>query len=141
MLSAVATGIKDFSLSSDGKEATFVIITKYSGDIAITVPTESLGKLQIPTSPAVASPTPAAATANPSNGAQDPARKAGEVAVSVPTKYAVATDLQRKLVVIVLDHQMPRQFGFALDSKAAQQLAAAIVKQADVLAAKQPGQS
>lgn len=33
MPTVAATGIKDFSLSQDGKEAMFALITKYSGDI------------------------------------------------------------------------------------------------------------
>ena len=42
MLSTIATDIKDFALSADGKEAKFVLVTKHSGEIEVTAPAECL---------------------------------------------------------------------------------------------------
>jgi hypothetical protein len=44
MLTVTGTGIKDFSLSQDGEEA----ITEHLGDIGVTLPTECLNNLRMP---------------------------------------------------------------------------------------------
>ena len=46
MLATIATEIKDISISPNGEDATFVPVTKYSGDISVTLPASCLQKLQ-----------------------------------------------------------------------------------------------
>ena len=46
MLSTIATDLKDVSISPDGKEANFVLVTKHSGEIAVSLPAFCLQKLR-----------------------------------------------------------------------------------------------
>ena len=127
MLSTIATDLKDISISPDGKEANFVLVTKHSGEIAVSLPASCLQKLQA----AAVVPPPPAATANlvgtqKTNGTEATDR----VTVSVPNKWLVAADAQRGLVVAVLNHRMTGQFAFALNSSVAIEFATAMTKQA-----------
>lgn len=163
MLSAAATDIKDFSLSPDGKEAKFVLVTKYAGDIEVTVPSECLNAL--PThSPRHAEPlVPLPSLTERANGrlaalapmtgipvvpkSSSPANTASvpniaaasipktSVAVSVPKTWLVAADAQKGLVIVVLNHKMDNRLGFALEPKAALEMASALRKQTDALPA------
>jgi hypothetical protein len=45
MLSTIATAIRDVRLSATGDETTFILVTKHSGDIAVTIPTGALAPL------------------------------------------------------------------------------------------------
>ena len=135
MLSTIATQIKDVSLSADGKEATFVLVTKFSGDIAVTLPATCLQKLQAATVPAPATTT----TTGDRVGGQkhNGAETTDSLTVSVPNKCVVMGDKQRGRVVVVLNPRMPGQYGFAISAKAAAELSAAIVKEADAVTANQ----
>ena len=42
-----ADGIRDVSLSEDGKSATFSLTTKYTSDIVVTIPAECLNALRM----------------------------------------------------------------------------------------------
>lgn len=139
MLSTIATDLKDISISSDGKEANFVLVTKHSGEIAVSLPASCLQKLQ---AAAVVPPAPpATATGNlvgqqKTNGTEPTDR----VTVSVPNKWLVAADAQRGLVVAVLNHGMTGQLAFALNSSVAVEFATAMTKQAATVSpVKNPG--
>ena len=165
MLSAIATDLKDFSLSPDGKEAKFVLVTKYAGDIEVTVPSECLNALQAhspDTKPLVSPPnltrrangqpstlTPVAGIPvvrklrSPAETVPAPQISAAtgpktSVAITVPKTWLVATDAQRGLVVVVLNHKMDDRLGFALEPKAAREMASALNKQADALPPAKP---
>ena len=134
MLSTIATDLKDISISPDGKEANFVLVTKHSGEIAVSLPAFCLQKLRaaavVPAAP------PATAISNPVGGQ----KAADQVTVSVPNKWLVAADGQRGLVVAVLNHGMTGQFAFALNSSAAVEFATAMTKQAAMVSpVKKPG--
>ena len=137
MLSTIATDLKDISISPDGKEANFVLVTKHSGEIAVSLPAFCLQKLR---AAAVVPPAPpATAISNPVDGKRiDGTKTADRVTVSVPNKWLVAADAQHGLVVVVLNHRMPSQFGFALNSSVAVEFATAMTKQAAVVS---PGKS
>jgi hypothetical protein len=136
MRSLAVTGIKDFSLSDDGSEATFALVTKYAGDFAVTLPASSLKALQVP---AKRDKAGAKGTREKAVDGKAAAHKtSGDFTVSVPKKWFIAADSQRGLVVVGLDPQTPAQSGFALRPKAAKELAAALVKQADAVAAGTP---
>jgi len=137
MLSTIATDLKDISISPDGKEANFVLVTKHSGEIAVCLPASCLQKLR-----AAAPTAPPAMTIGNGNGGQkaDGTKASEQVAVAVPNKWLVAADAQRGLVIAVLNHQMPGQFAFALNSSVAVEFATAMTKQAATVSpAKNPG--
>jgi hypothetical protein len=138
MLSAIATDIRDFSLSGDGQEATFVLVTKHSGEIAITIPADRLHTLRLPFSTTPA-PAPAPAQRAPTDGGKPEMtagdRPSGNVTVTVPKKWYVAGDAQKKLVIVVLDPMAPSQSGFALQPKAATEFAQALAKKAEAVIA------
>jgi hypothetical protein len=127
MLSAIATAIKGLAFSPDGREATFILVTKYSGDIEITLPASCLQQIQ----PALAR----AFSTSPDDETQQPVKDpaAPNVSVRVPKKWLVGADRNRSLVIAVLNHQMPDQYAFAFDRKSALDLAEAVVKQANSL--------
>jgi hypothetical protein len=169
MLSTIATDIKDFALSADGKEARFVLVTKYSGDIGVTVPAACLKALGLPES-APSQPTPdvapaatgqAADTRNtqatmnataqpnteqksetaivvPPNAQPVPDQKP-TVTITVPKKWYVGAEADKRLVIVVLDPMTATQSGFALYPKAAMELAGALVKKAETMPAPTAG--
>ena len=138
MLSTIATDLKDISISPDGKEANFVLVTKHSGEIAVSLPAVCLQKLR---AAAVVPPAPPATTIDNLVGGQiDGTKAADQVTVSVPHKWLVAADAQRGLVVAVLNHRMTGQFAFALNSSVAVEFATAMTKQAAMVSpVKKPG--
>jgi hypothetical protein len=131
------SGIKDFAISADGTQATFALITKYSGDLGVKLPTASLKALQL--SPEPGSSKSATAGQNGA-GAElaPPAKNPNDVTVAIPKKWLTAADNKRGLVVVILDHMGQTQQGFALSPAAAKDLAAALVKQADAIAKDKP---
>ena len=139
MLSTIATDLKDVSISPDGKEANFVLVTKHSGEIAVSLPAFCLQKLRSAAVMPVAPPV--TAINNPAGGQKiDGTKAADRVTVSVPNKWLVAADAQRGLVVAVLNHSMTGQFAFALNSSAAVEFATAMTKQAATVSpGKAPG--
>jgi len=138
MLSTTATDLKDVSISPDGKEANFVLVTKHSGEIAVSLPAFCLQKLR---AAAVVPPAPPATTIDNLVGGQiDGTKAADRVTVSVPNKWLVAADAQRGLVVAVLNHRMTSQFAFAFNSSVAVEFATAMTKQAAMISpVKKPG--
>jgi len=138
MLSTTATDLKDVSISPDGKEANFVLVTKHSGEIAVSLPAFCLQKLR---AAAVVPPAPPATTIDNLVGRQiDGTKTADRVTVSVPNKWLVAADAQRGLVVAVLNHRMTSQFAFAFNSSVAVEFATAMTKQAAMISpVKKPG--
>src|SRR6187200_2746613 len=86
MLSTIATDLKDISISPDGKEANFVLVTKHSGEIAVSLPALCLQKLR---AAAVVPPDRSATTTGNLAGGQktESTKSADQVAVSVPNKW------------------------------------------------------
>ena len=128
-----ADGIKDFSLSEDGKSATFSLTTKYTSDIVVTVPAECLNALRQAVE--LSAPATGVGSQVPSGDKSVAEKPTGKLVVKVPKKWAAAADKQHGVVAVIFDPQTPAQFGFALNSGGAKELAAALVKQADVVAA------
>ena len=161
MLSTIATNIKDVALSADGKEAKFVLVTKHSGEIGVTVPAECLkafrlaeGGVSEPAPPVA--PAPAAASQPSDNrnaqttvdaNAQTIGERKSEttadqkpaVTITVPKKWYVGAEADKRLVIVVLDPMTPGQSGFALYPKAAMELAGALVKKVEAMPAPGPG--
>ena len=104
------TGIKDFAISADGTQATFALITKYSGDLGVKLPAASLMALQL--SPELSSPKTTMAGQHQAGGVSAPPEKnPKEVAIAVPKKWLVAADNKRGVVVVVLVHIGPVHMG------------------------------
>jgi len=171
MLSTIATNLKDFALSADGKEAKFVLVTKHSGEIGVTVPAECLkifrlaeGGASQPAPGVTPAPAPASQTADNRNAqatidantqsmderksetaiivpknAQPATDQKPAVTVTVPKKWYVGAEADKRLVIVVLDPMTPGQSGFALYPKAAMELAGALVKKAEAMPALSPG--
>jgi len=128
MLSTEATAIKDIAFSPDGRDARFVLVTKYSGDIEVTLPVACLQQLQNASSKNLPAGNPSVEDL----GRDDPVAPnvPSGVSVRVPQKWLVGADQQRGLVITVLNHQMADQYAFALNRKAAVEFATAVNKQA-----------
>jgi hypothetical protein len=129
MLSAIATDIKDFSLSADGKNAKFVLVTKHSGEIEVTVPAQSLTVFASNMARPSSSPNNADVTDISDKLPKD--KSSENVTITVPKKWYVGGDPQKRVVIVVLDPKTPTQSGFALHPQAAKEVAAALVKKSD----------
>jgi hypothetical protein len=123
------TAIKACSISADGSLVTLTLVTKYVGDMGITLPIECLKTLPVP--------LPAAPPANGQNAVYEapttPNTTPNQITVSVANTWLTAADNKRGVVVVVMDPNTPKHIGFAVKQSAARQLGAAIVKQADAI--------
>ena len=61
------------------------------------------------------------------------------VTITVPKKWYVGAEADKRLVIVVLDPMTPGQSGFALYPKAAMELAGALVKKAEAMPAPTAG--
>jgi hypothetical protein len=127
--------IKGFSASSDGAEVTFTLATKYAGDMVVTMPSGcfeelvSNGRPAAPAAPARPEPTDSKPTES----------KSGQMKVAIPKKWTVTADLKiNNVVLLIFDHQMETQAGFALTAKTTKELVTALAKNADAVLAHQP---
>lgn len=136
MLSTVATEIKNLTFSDDGKEATFILVTKYSGEIAVTLPAAKLEALQLPAKIPSEDGKRTGAKVDANQPTTD--RTIANVTVSVPKSWCVVGDAQRRLVIVVLNPTTPAQSGFALNPQMANQLADALVKKSEVVVTSGP---
>lgn len=121
--------IKDVSLAPDTNLASLTLVTKYAGDLGITLPVASLKALQVLFRSSAANGAPAEQQSAKLTGQR------AELAIAVAQKWLVAADKKRGLAVIVSNQGTPVQTGFALRPKEARDLAAALLKQADALEA------
>jgi hypothetical protein len=124
MVKYTVTGLKDFSVSADGKEASFVMTTKYAGDMAFTMPASCLDALK-------GKPAKVAAT----NG-DKPAEKVTKTqgVLHKPKKWILGAETTKhKIVALIFDPQSDRETGFALSPKSAKDLAEGLVKSADTV--------
>jgi hypothetical protein len=135
------------SYSPDGKSIIVSLATKYSAERqSYSLPVASLygfiadlQKLQSPspTQP-TAPPTPVSKTATPQTPAKDPNR----INITVPKKWMLRSGLpDHPFLIMVFDPQTETQAGYALSAAAAREMAAALVKYADVLASHEAGKS
>ena len=119
------TRIKDFSVSGDGKEATFTLVTKYAGDISVAMPVECLDTLKRPHQRA----PKAAATVKNEKGATT-----SQGTLHRPKKWILGAETTKhKIVALIFDPQTEREAGFALSAKSAKILADDLVKGADTV--------
>jgi hypothetical protein len=118
------TGIKDFVVSGDGKEATFTLVTQQKGSLTCAMPVEILDVLKRPTQSKIVK------------------TEKGTVIQGTlhrPEKWLLwAETSKHKIVGLVFDPQTDREAGFALSAKSAKDLAAGLVNSADTVANAKP---
>ena len=121
------TAVKDCSISADGKLATLTLVTKYVGDMGITLPVECLKELplQFATAPPVQEKSSAAEPAPPAVATSN------QITLSLASNWFAAADKRREMVVVIINPNTSKQTGFAIKHEPARQLAAALIKQAD----------
>jgi hypothetical protein len=144
--------VKSSSLSDDKKEVIVGGRGKYIGDLELRFARECLddlidalvlakGALLGPSADAAAVPGVAAAVpAAKRNGDATP--NPNEIKFEIPKNFAVTADTSgRGLVLLILNHRLQNQEGYALSPDAAKQVAGGLTKSAEaVLASKPPGQ-
>ena len=119
------TRIKDFSVSGDGKDATFTLVTKYAGDISVAMPVECLDILKPPQKSA----PKAATTVRNEKGATT-----SQGTLHRPKKWILGAETTKhKVVALIFDPQTEREAGFALSATSAKALADDLVKSADTV--------
>jgi hypothetical protein len=120
------TEIKDFTLSADGTQATFTLVTKYAGEMVMTMPASCVEALKPPQDRA-----PAGVKA-----------KSGETRKGTlhrPKKWLLGGETTKhKIVALIFDPQSDRETGFAFSPKSAKDLAAGLVKSADAVSTYKP---
>jgi hypothetical protein len=134
------------SYSPDGQSIIVSLATKYSAERqSYSLPVASLygfiADLQklhssSPTQPTAPPTVPK--TATPQTAAKDPNR----INITVPKKWMVRSGLpDHPFVVMVFDPRTETQAGYALTAASAREMAAGLVKYADVLASHEAGKS
>ena len=114
----LVTEIKDVSVSPDGKEATLVMATKYAGDMSFTMPASCLDVFK------------AKSTQIASGNSGQPGNKTTTKGMlHKPKKWILGAETTKhKIVALIFDPQSDKEAGFALDPKAAKDLAAGLYK-------------
>jgi hypothetical protein len=139
--------VKSSSLSEDKKEVIVGGYGKYVGDVELRFARECLDHLidaltraKTTLDPAVNSGPAANITGAPTskrNG--NAAGKPDEIRFEVPKNFTVTADTSgRRLVLLILNHRLEGQEGYALSPDAAKQVAAGLIKSADALLASNP---
>jgi len=138
--------VKSSGLSDDKKEIVIGGSGKYIGDIELRFARECLdnlidalvrakGALEPAAHPVVAARTTAAPTPGRNGAAANP----DQIRFEIPKNFTVTADTSgRGLVLLILNHRLENQGGFALSPDAAKQLAGGLTKSADAALAQKP---
>jgi hypothetical protein len=130
--------VKTATLSDDGKEVVVATSGKYTGDLELRFARECLDDLinsltrargvMYPAIPAGAAATAAPAPDQGDRGNPDAVR------FEVPKNFTITADRSgRNLILLILNHRLEGQAGYALSPDAARQVAGALTKSADAL--------
>ena len=118
------TQIKDVAPSADGTQVTFALVTKYAGELVVTMPASCLDALK----PAAGATTVTKDGTTTSKGT-----------LHKPKKWILGSETTKhKIVALIFDPQTDRESGFALSPKSAKDLAAGLVKSADTVSNYKP---
>ena len=141
--------VKSSRLSDDNKEVIVDSTGKYTGELELRFARECLDQLlQMLTQAKEAlepSVTPASVPARPpvaqpsENPAAAPNTNPDEIRFEIPKNFTVTADTSgRGLVLMIVNHRLENQNGFAFSPDAAKQVAGGLIKSADAaLALKQ----
>ncbi|WP_029586053.1 hypothetical protein [Bradyrhizobium sp. URHD0069] len=140
--------VKSSTLSDDKKEVIVGGSGKYIGDVELRFARECLddlidalvrakGALEPSVNPGLA-PSVVAVPTPKRNGVARP--NPDEIRFEIPKNFTVTADTSgRRLVLLILNHRLENQEGYALSPDAAKQVAGGLTKSADaVLAVKPP---
>src|SRR4051812_43621644 len=117
--------VKSVRFSDDAHQASVTFVTKYVGDIELTMPANCVEALLT-----------ALKGAKSEIDAKHPS-KANQLTVTMPRTWLVTADVkQRGVVVVAFDHQAETRAGYALDPDAAKKMAAGLTKNADAILAE-----
>ena len=142
--------VKSSSLSDDKKEVIVGGHGKYIGDVELRFACECLDDLVdalvrakdalAPSAGAAPVPNPPAVAAAKRNGGAG--ANPDQIRFEIPKNFTVTADTSgRGLVLLILNHRLQNQEGFALSPAAAKQVAGGLTKSAEaVLALKPPAQ-
>jgi hypothetical protein len=139
--------VKSSGLTDDKKEIIVGGSGKYIGDVELRFERECLDTLLDallraksalgPSANSVVAPSAPVAPTPKSNG--DPAAKPDEVKFEIPKNFTVTADTSgRGLVLLILNHRLENQQGYALSPDAAKQVAGGLAKSADAVVALKP---
>ena len=140
--------VKSSRLSDDKKEVIVGGSGKYIGDVELKIARECVDDFidalvsahrTRGSTPAVAVPS-ADSAAVPKQDAR-PGDNPNEVRFEIPKTFAVTADTEgRGLVLLILNHRLENQVGFALTPDAAKQVAGGLTKSADAVLADRDNQ-
>src|SRR5258708_3955941 len=138
---------KSSSLSDDKKEVIVGGSGKYIGDVGLKFAREGLHDLLAalaqpkgalgPSASSASVPSPIAAPTPKRNGGAG--ANPDEIRFEIPKNFTVTADTSgRGLVLLILNHRLENQEGFALSPDAAKQVAGGLTKSADAVLALKP---
>ena len=139
--------VKSSRLSDDSKEIIVGGSGKYVGDVELRFARECLDDLLDALMRAKSTLEPSAnpAVVTGATAAPAPRRNAaaatnpGEVRFEIPKNFTVTADTSgRGMVLLILNHRLENQEGYALSPDAAKQVAGGLTKSADALLAQKP---
>jgi hypothetical protein len=136
--------VKSSGLTDDKKEFVVGGSGKYIGDVELRFESECLDDLLdgLTRAKSALGPSPnsvVAPVAPTPKSNDDPAAKPDEVRFEIPKNFTVTADTSgRGLVLLILNHRLDNQQGYALSPDAAKQVAGGLVKSADAVLALKP---
>lgn len=135
--------VKSSRLSDDRKEVIFVGKGRYIGELEVSVAIEclddmisALARAKTELDPNARSPPAPMSNGPAHNGAADP--NPNQVRCEMPKNCTVAD--ASGLVLVILNHRLENQRGYALPPDAAKALGARLMKSADAILAQGPAQ-
>jgi len=137
--------VKSFRLSEDKKEVILDGSGKYIGDIELRFGRECLDPLIDALTRAKSALEPSASADLKVTAPPAPKRNGGvtanpdEIRFGVPKNFTVTADTSgRGLVLLILNHRLENQEGYALSPDAARKVAGGLTKSADAVVAQKP---
>jgi hypothetical protein len=137
--------VKSSSLSDDKKEVIIGGAGKYIGDVELRFARECLDTLIDALVRAKGALEPSANAAGVATAAPAPKPNGGadaspdQIRFEIPKNFTVTADTSgRGLVLLILNHRLENQEGFALSPDAAKQVAGGLTKSADAVLALKP---
>jgi len=139
--------VKSSSLADDKKEVIVGGYGKYIGDVELRFARECLDDLMEALVRAKSALGPSANSELVSNGASVPSpepnggagAKPDQISFKIPKNFTVTADTSgRRLVLLILNHRLENQEGYALSPDAAKQVAGGLTKSADAVLVLEP---
>jgi hypothetical protein len=138
--------VKSSGLSEDKNEVIVGGFGKYVGDVELRFGRECVGQLidaltraQTMLDPALNSAPGPAITVAPVSKRGNAEGRTEQIRFEVPKNFTVMADSSgQRLVLLILNHRLENQEGYALAPDAAKQVAGGLIKSADALLALKP---